>query len=1095
MSVDGDGSDHGALPLEAEEGLGGPTVLRSLDPDVHTLPVDTGPTGPGAADAGEAALRPGELVAGRFTIVRYLAHGGMGEVYEAVDGVLGAHVALKTIRTQVANEPIVLERFHREVLLARRVTHPAVSRIFEIFAAEKADGAPVHFLTMELLRGETLAERLDRAGKMTPDQALPLVRQMAAGLAAAHAEGVVHRDFKASNVFLVRPSGPDPPDSAPGVPRVVITDFGIARALDPEESGRGATAGDVVGTPRYMAPEQLSGGAIGPSTDIYALGVVLYEMVTGQLPFPGSTPVEAAVARLQAPSPSPKRLVPELPEHWVRAILRCLERDPEKRYQSADEVFRALDPPMAGRRLRRSALGLSAVLLAAASLATLVWRERLPASPVPAVVGPASHATRRAVAVLGFRNLSGRPDNAWLSTAFAEMLTTELAAGQGLRTIPGEEVARVKASLSLGQPGTLGRDTVGRVRSNLGAEVVVLGSYLSLGSDATSPLRLDVLVQDTRTGDTLESWSESGTMGDLIDVVARAGGRLREKLGSAGLTDSAASSLRAIQPQSTEAARLYAEGVARLHLFDFAAARDRLEAAVAAEPGFVRGRLALAEAWSELGYTRKAREIAEEAWRRSEGLSPELRLVAEGLYLTLARDPRSENVYRKLFDMFPDDLEYGLDLLLSSQPKEALEIVKRLRQLPAPASDDVRIDLHEAGILWGMARYREALSVTTTAEVKARARDARLILAAVLLRRAEILWKLPAGASYDDAAPALDEAEGILRDAGDRIGVAKVKMCRAQYLINSAATMPQAAALFEEAVRVFREVGNHLLAHDPLLYLANLRSWTGDLDRALTLVHEAQAEIELTGQASEAFDFSEQGALQVQRGNLDAARDAFAAARVAMKRDGWTLEPLTMPIYEAQMLREEDRLDDARAALERAHLDSVFGFDVRQRLAGLDCDQGQPEEGLGRSRSARAQLPAKPRPLQEAVASAIEAGCLLARGDFGEALPVSERGIAAGDESGVFKWKVLNGVLKASAQVGLGQTSLARRSLEGLLRDVSAKHFVQLELETALTLGEVELKLARVAGRARLERVERDARARGFLRIARLAHSALAPVG
>ena len=139
--------------------------------------------------------------------------------------------------------------------------------------------------------------------------------------------------------------------------------------------------------------------------------------------------------------------------------------------------------------------------------------------------------------------------------------------------------------------------------------------------------------------------------------------------------------------------------------------------------------------------------------------------------------------------------------------------------------------------------------------------------------------------------------------------------------------------------------------------------------------------------------------------------------------------------------------------------------------------------------------PARPRPLREAVASAIEAGCLLARGDFAEALPVSERGRAAGDEAGVFKWKVLNGVLKAKAQAGLGQTSLARRSLEGLLRDVSAKHSVQLELETALALGEVELRIAPATGRARLERVEKDARGRGFLRIARLARTALGPVG
>src|SRR5262249_55521503 len=251
------------------------------------------PSEPTGRDSDFPPLAPGELLAGRFSIVRFIARGGMGAVYEAEDLILRTRVALKCTRSGLRAEQGALDRFRREVLPARRVGHSHVCHVYEFYESRTSAGMPVHFLTMELLDGETLSVRLRQQGRMSTEEALPLVLQMCDGLAAAHLEGVVHRDFKGGNILLVKPREEA---ASGGSVRVVITDFGIARPVEagrPEEPGLTA-AGGMIGTPEYMAPEQVTGGAITPSTDIYALGVVMFEMVTGQLPFEAETPLAAA---------------------------------------------------------------------------------------------------------------------------------------------------------------------------------------------------------------------------------------------------------------------------------------------------------------------------------------------------------------------------------------------------------------------------------------------------------------------------------------------------------------------------------------------------------------------------------------------------------------------------------------------------------------------------------------------------------------------------------------------------------------------------------------------------------------------------------
>jgi tetratricopeptide (TPR) repeat protein len=279
---------------------------------------------------------PGDLVTGRFRIVRFIGRGGMGEVYEADDEELGRKIALKTIRPEIAADDRVVARFMQEIQLSLKVTHPNVCRVYDIGhdkCLSKGIKNEVTYLTMELLPGQNLAERLQASQRMTTHEALPIVRQIISGLQAAHEAGIVHGDLKSSNVVLV------PTDD--GGCRAVVTDFGLARLVAVAASEIARPVGGT-GTPAYMAPEQVTCGTVTPAADIYSLGVIMFEMVTGTLPFMADTPTMMAYKRLEKNAPPPRSIVSDLDRKWDYAIIKCLERDPQNRFCKPIEVGQGL---------------------------------------------------------------------------------------------------------------------------------------------------------------------------------------------------------------------------------------------------------------------------------------------------------------------------------------------------------------------------------------------------------------------------------------------------------------------------------------------------------------------------------------------------------------------------------------------------------------------------------------------------------------------------------------------------------------------------------------------------------------------------------
>jgi serine/threonine protein kinase len=329
------------------------------------------------------AFDVGHRVADRYEIVQLLGRGGMGEVYEVLDLELRERVALKTLRVEVAADARSMARFRREVRLQRRVTHPNICRVYEFgihAPAGSAGGEPVAFLTMELCRGETLADRVRRRGPFDPAVALPLVRQIASGLAEAHRAQVIHGDLKSANIILV-----DEPEGA----RAVVTDFGLAVGDNGQESTATLARG-LVGSPAFMAPEQVEGGPITAAADLYALGVVLFEMVTGSLPFIGETVLATALLRLSSEPPSPRQRRHDLDVRWEKAILRCMRRRPGARYANPLELLKELEIPAVKRSARLSVTALAFGLLVLASLGLVLKRRHavIQPSPVTGIVVP-----------------------------------------------------------------------------------------------------------------------------------------------------------------------------------------------------------------------------------------------------------------------------------------------------------------------------------------------------------------------------------------------------------------------------------------------------------------------------------------------------------------------------------------------------------------------------------------------------------------------------------------------------------------------------------------------------------------------------------
>jgi eukaryotic-like serine/threonine-protein kinase len=748
---------------------------------------------------------------------------------------------------------------------------------------------------------------------------------------------------------------------------------------------------------------------------------------------------------------------------------------------------------------------------------------------------------RQSVAVLGFRNLAGRPEEAWLATALSEMLSTELAGGEKLRLVSGEEVANLRLSSPWSQTDTLDHSTTKRIGAALNSDVLVLGSYLTIGAGNHGQVRVDVRMQDGKTGEILTEVAEVGSTQDLFHLISRVGAKLRDRLGIQELQSTEEAGVLASLPLDPEAARFYALGVAKLREFDALAAKDLLEQAAQADPKFSLVHSMLARAWAELGYQQKRRDEAKRALDLAIDLPRAQRMLVEGEYYeSLGKQEQAASVYHALFELFPDNLDYGLRLVaaltLSGHGSQGMEVIRQLRKLPPPSSDDPRIDLAEKRAM--KSNNPAELTLVQRAIRKSSERGQRLIYA---LARKEECTILNYGEHPDQALPSCEDAYNVFLAAGNKSAAADALRNIADTL-GTLGRYQQSIETYGRAQNLLEGLGEHNKIGAVLNNMANNFENIGNLDRAEKLFRAAQAEFEQAGDINNQITATENIAdILYLRGNLSAAdklyqealrtaafidiNDPYLLYRIAdldltrgRVQDARRLAQQAVDDYQAtqgayqylaaamrdlgEVLEAQGDVTAARAQFEQSlAIAQKIGASVnaavsQEELARLAIEENHPEQAEASLHGAIAEFEKEKSDPDSSSAYTLLSRALLMQGKFEEARKASQRGAELSLTSSGPALKLPAEIQQArvdaaSAGNDKKRVEAALGRLQAVITTANRLGYYKLECEARLALGELEVKTNSSLGQRHLKGLASETRSRGFEFLARQAETAM----
>ncbi len=616
------------------------------------------------SSAAALVLPEGLEIGRRYRVRQLLGVGGMGSVYRVHDQELDRDVALKLIRSDIAESPAALERFKREIQLSSRVTHRNVLRVYDL---GESDG--IRFLTMQFVEGEDLASVLQRYGKLPVPRVISVFRQILEGLRAAHEQGVVHRDLKPQNIMV---------DAAD---KIYVTDFGLAKSL--EQAGLTQT-GAVVGTPYYMSPEQVKGSPVDHRSDIFSAGVILYQMATGQLPFTGNTPYEVMAQRVQRLPRPAGELSPQLPGYLRKLLERCMAVDPATRYASVEDVLRDLDSGSfrttlrfetdRRRWLKPALLSIAALALAAGAV---MWFQRgVPAgSPEPKAAEPVLPV----LGIVPFENRTGDAAHDWYGEGVARLVADNLAQSRHLRVVSADRTA------------ALSKDNADRAALHRAAAAGGIG-YLLTGDIREGPggLTVSARVSDTRDGRELSAGRADGLSrptlvgaADKLAMVARKSLSLPPAEG----VDAYGADFVSKNPEAYES---YIAGLNAVNEYRYPDAQRAFEEALSKAPDYAMARYWLATVKAASGRTEEAlADIQKVVAQVSRLPDREARYVRAAEAYFSRRYDDAIKMYKDLIAKYPYEIEarriLAFVLLDTNRPKDVVAEAQALARI-APES-------------------------------------------------------------------------------------------------------------------------------------------------------------------------------------------------------------------------------------------------------------------------------------------------------------------------------------------------------------------------------------------------------------------------
>ncbi len=621
-------------------------------------------------------LTTGSTFAGRYQIIEELGKGGMGKVYKVFDQEVQAKMALKLIKPEVSADKNTIDRFRNELKIARDISHKNICRMYDL-----GREAGNYFITMEYVSGEDLKSFIRRSRQLVVGTAIFIAKQVCDGLAEAHRLGVVHRDLKPGNIMIDKEGN------------AKIMDFGIARSI----SVKGITgAGVMIGTPEYMSPEQVEGKEVDQRSDIYSLGIILYEMLTGQVPFEGDTPFTIGVKQKSEIPKNPRELNVQIPQDLSRLVLKCLEKDKERRYQNADELRADLEKiekgiptterPIPKRKtvtakpitvtLSRKKLLIPTLIIALVAIAAIIWfaflKKKVPLLP----------EQKRSIAIISFENQTGDKAYDYLSKVIPNLLITDLEQSGFFNVTTWERIYDLLKQV--GKPDTefIGRDLGFELCQKDGVEVIVLGSVTKAGNTFVA----DAKVMDVGTKKLLGTANSRGDspdsilknqVDDLSRQIAKGVGLSEQKFAAA------TKRIGELTTDSLEAYNYYIKGQQEGEKLHQGQSHQYYEKAVELDPNFA---MAL-------------RNLGGESLKRAKALSKNVtekeRLYIEASYASgiEKNEPKAISIRRQIVEKYPK--EKGAYYTLGNgaeNPQEAIEFYRKALELDpnyAPALNHI----------------------------------------------------------------------------------------------------------------------------------------------------------------------------------------------------------------------------------------------------------------------------------------------------------------------------------------------------------------------------------------------------------------------